>query len=878
MSAIGIQGNAAIINEAAMATGATRLVPGIGQLGRDVRGTQELKINRQGNAWKAFTASIRAFGENGPDVVGEYFYIAERHAIANGTLTPTQLASAGLGILSNAPDLYVSRGWTVKGVPVGRILSPFDRMFTHYGNVLRHGIADVEVQLLMAQTGKTAQQLLDDGSVAQIAAFANVFTGVGRRRYGGNAAQFLLFAPRYFHARLKVASDGLMGVLPGANKTLVRRLSAKHMTRYMGYATFLTFSINELTGHETDINPFIRNQATGKWIFNPNFMRIHVADLDISLFGPYDSLLRIVSAVPMAALNAYERGEFSDEILRDLRSVVSAPATSLGLDILAGYNSIGERTRPGDKDLVSSLLSPEMGKNLLEHLIPFSWNDFVFADPGKQSLLGRFSEGVQKVGEGDIGGIGQMVTATGQLGLGVLGVKSSYETVSETMNKAWADLAELGPEDPRIKEAFGVTGKSDARMTQDDLNAIWAGMGEDWWHKAVNTGEGWDISISLRSMFSEKTPTWEQFARDARENISRMTREGRFPEIMEPEEVLALEKRTTERMEQSASEYSQYALKRDARIEEGFNDLLERENEFLGTGGKDLGKFMIDMTKIRKETASDLRNFTGPDGPFEGIGEKLFKFSRETALGNLSTFDKDIFDSAQAWYYTLLYPGEDEKGPDGKLLRGPDNKPITTIVTAGGAVDWDLREERLEMWEDVMKNQFPALSDTKIKSYRRRLEEHQERESPPITGMILDLQDAVAESGYYDVRKKEVAEWLTQYVPSVAKQGMAVYKEWEDASPRIRATMEQQDAWLGSLGQAMGVWKAEFFKKQPHIYPMLVVISRQGSRPKRSGDALTVWNIMERHSNGLKPIKDWVGFLSAVRNIEVDPEAIKRYR
>ena len=82
-------------------------------------------------------------------------------------------------------------------------------MFTHYGNVLRHGIADVEVQLLMAQTGKTAQQLLDDGSVAQIAAFANVFTGVGRRRYGGNAAQFLLFAPRYFHARLKVASYGL---------------------------------------------------------------------------------------------------------------------------------------------------------------------------------------------------------------------------------------------------------------------------------------------------------------------------------------------------------------------------------------------------------------------------------------------------------------------------------------------------------------------------------------------------------------------------------------------------------------------------------------------------------------------------------------------
>jgi len=866
MSAIGIQGSAALINEAAMGTRATRLVPGIGQLGKDVRGTQELKINRQGDSWKAFKSSLQAWTDKGPDIVGEYFYIARRTAINNGTLTPDEWASAGLGILANAPDFYVSRN--------RHILTKFDRMFTQYGNVLRHGLADAELQLLMAQTGKTARQLLDSGDAARIAGFTNVFTGVGQRRWGGNSAQFLLFAPRFFHARMKVASDALKGVLPGTNKTLERRIAAKHMTRYMGFASFLTFGINELNGEETDINPLIQNPSTGKWHFNPNFMRIHAGSLDVSLFGPFDSLLRIFSSLPLMALNRKHGGE----ILRDLRSNVSAPVSSLGLDIITGYNSIGERTRPQDEGFIEGVFSPEMMNTLLEHALPFSWNDVFLADPGKQTLGGRFSEGFREIGEGDIKeGVTETVTAAAQFGFGILGTKSAYESVSETLNKAYADILELGPDDPRLQEAFGVTGKSDARMTQGELNEIWASMGKDWWHKIVNVDDGFDISLSFAAIGSEKTPTWDQVASDIRKNIQRSVREGKFTEIMTAEELITLENRVKERMEQSATEYSRYAVERDEIIADGFTKLQKAEADFLESGAKDLGKFMKGMSDIRKATASTLRALTGPHGTFEDIGEELFKFSRDTALGNLSTFDRDVFDSAQSWYYTLLYPGKDEKGPDGKLLRGPDNKPLTTIVTDGGSVDWDLREQRLEMWEDVMKKQFPALSDTKIKSYRRRLEEHQKRESPPITGMILDLQDAIAESGYYDVRKKGVESWLSRYAPGTTAQGMEIYKEWDASDATMRATLENKHRWLGNLRSAMDVWRGPFFRKQPHIDAMLMVLSTRNTQPKTPAGQ-TVWYIMERNRRNVKPIKDWTGFLSAVRNIEVDPEAIKRYQ
>ena len=140
-SAIGIQGSAALFNDLGRVTRVTRLAPG---------GATEMKINRQSDSWKAFTSSLKAWTSDGPDIVGEYFYMAERSAISNGLLTPDEWATAGLGILANAPDLYVtSVGRKIPG------LSRFDRMFTQYGNVLRHGIADAELQVLMATTGKT---------------------------------------------------------------------------------------------------------------------------------------------------------------------------------------------------------------------------------------------------------------------------------------------------------------------------------------------------------------------------------------------------------------------------------------------------------------------------------------------------------------------------------------------------------------------------------------------------------------------------------------------------------------------------------------------------------------------------------------------------
>ena len=87
---------------------------------------------------------------------------------------------------------------------------------------------------------------------------------------------------------------------------------------------------------------------------NPNFMRIHLGDLDISLYGVWDSMLRITLLPLVATANGLQGGSL-DQFVKDMRGIFSSPITTTGWDLATGADAIGRKTRPDDEDVFGSL-------------------------------------------------------------------------------------------------------------------------------------------------------------------------------------------------------------------------------------------------------------------------------------------------------------------------------------------------------------------------------------------------------------------------------------------------------------------------------------------------------------------------------------------
>lgn len=84
------------------------------------------------------------------------------------------------------------------------------------------------------------------------------------------------FAPRFFRSNLETLYQSVAG------KGLAREVAQDHLARMMGSAVAVTVAVNEARGYETEFRPW-----------NPNFMRMrNLGGVDVSILGPYDTLLR----------------------------------------------------------------------------------------------------------------------------------------------------------------------------------------------------------------------------------------------------------------------------------------------------------------------------------------------------------------------------------------------------------------------------------------------------------------------------------------------------------------------------------------------------------------------------------------------------------
>ena len=305
--------------------------------------------------------------------MSKYLAASNERAVLRGL--PTSQSWAAVGQRLAAANTELTAGYGINRISRAPVISNFNRQFGVMGDVLRNELSDGMAEMLVNSGRK-----LDHAAMREIAHGSNLMTGWARSRFGGEIGDFALFAPRFFQSQLELL------VRAFSDSSITGKMARRSMQRLLGGGIATTVAANEYAKAQgwTDkefnyLDPFIDGQL------NPNFMRIRLGGQDVSLFGPWDSLLKGI--VYTAS------GDGSDGALHGrtylLRSKAS-PVLSLGWDLATGESSIGENTR-----------TPEY---VLRAFMPFAYSN--------------------------IGNEGVLTTA-----IGGTGIKASPVTVTEALNE-----------------------------------------------------------------------------------------------------------------------------------------------------------------------------------------------------------------------------------------------------------------------------------------------------------------------------------------------------------------------------------------------------------------------------------------------------------
>ena len=317
---------------------------------------------------KALIANTRSWTSG--DVVRESLETANRQARTKGLPEVRELARYGLNLAEGGASIQdVRLSSRIRGLPV---LKQASRAFETGGITQRlHGAYEIIEEEI--KQGRTVQDLIQSGDMQKIMTQMNRLTGVADTPAGGNLGGQLLFAGRFLQARLSNVTRGVMGLrsfdtrdvapfLPnvhvGPKTPIDQRYARRALLRMIGLGTTLTVLANEVQGNDTDFRPIVNGKP------NANFMRIRVGNRDFSIFGPYDSLLRLVGGTGTGVAT----GNFG-EAVKTGRGLI-APDISLAWDLLTGEDAVGNPV-PKITDLKTEDL-PELGKTTGERFIPIA--------------------------------------------------------------------------------------------------------------------------------------------------------------------------------------------------------------------------------------------------------------------------------------------------------------------------------------------------------------------------------------------------------------------------------------------------------------------------------------------------------------------------
>lgn len=284
---------------------------------------------------KAMKVAFQSMGD--PAAFGKY--VTQFDDIARASGRPTSADWNAIGSRLGGTSTEFQLGGGVKGlgerIQNAPIVKQSNRAFGAFGDTLRLGSNDA---LYGARQASGKGNTLAD--MADIAKFSNLMTGWSSRRFLGDAGAVVEFAPRFFQSQLDLLGNALANPLtaklggPSASG-IVAGESRAAIAKLIGIGSAITFAANAARGKPTDVRPG-----------SPNFMRIRdVGGSDVSLFGPWDSLLRGTLAATQGDFEYMARSKAS-------------PLVSLVWDEWSGKSFVGKDTR-----------NPEY---LLRSLLPFS--------------------------------------------------------------------------------------------------------------------------------------------------------------------------------------------------------------------------------------------------------------------------------------------------------------------------------------------------------------------------------------------------------------------------------------------------------------------------------------------------------------------------
>jgi hypothetical protein len=366
----------------------------------------------------ATKASAKAWLNAGDEVLGDYIARNDVLAAQKGLPTTQQWAASGLRIGESGTEFQIGKKLpgkiketieTAKNIPVvgnvlkvpGSLVERSDRGFGVAGDTMRIELANTVAEEYMLKYGRR----LTNQELKTIAESANRATGWTGQVLLKNWGEFLNFAPRYLTARVRAV--GQLASEDPMKREIARRL----IGRYIAIATSLTIAGNYLRGEETDFRPFSgKNGPTydprEAEYKNPNFIKLrNIMGRDRTLLGPVDALLG--TGIAAGSIVSNPTGD-PKELAKRMRSVITAPLSSLGLDWLVfRENFQGEPLR----------LDSEAGiKDLTQRFAPFGYSQMAgdVATAAERAKTGEYGKSAQDIVNGVIddffGGRGSKLT------------------------------------------------------------------------------------------------------------------------------------------------------------------------------------------------------------------------------------------------------------------------------------------------------------------------------------------------------------------------------------------------------------------------------------------------------------------------------------
>lgn len=321
---------------------------------------------------RAVVMAWKSLGD--PQVLGKYLLDFDAAAAESGGMTSRQWIEAGLHIGGADTEFAIGSGLPALGDALGKggKVNPIrgsNRAFGYFGDILRMELADTAYRNAAAH----GFDMADPVNLRSVADVANNATGWSPNAFAGTTGQLAMFAPRFFQSQLDLIAKA------ATEKTIGGQEARRMLAKLIGTGTILTVAANEMSDrpipHEELFDPR-----------SPNFMRIRVGGQDVSVFGPWDSLLRGISNAAQGDVTYMVRTKAS-------------PALSMAWDLLSGDTFTGENARtPGE---------------VLRNLLPFS--------------LSQAPEAIMSATQGDIGPLGRVA-------IGGTGLKSAPMSPTEQLD------------------------------------------------------------------------------------------------------------------------------------------------------------------------------------------------------------------------------------------------------------------------------------------------------------------------------------------------------------------------------------------------------------------------------------------------------------